>query len=100
MVNPSPTTSTERCDRSELPADQCGGRKHRPDGGQLHVEAAVARGTGHTYMPGSFPARYGGTCPECRERYEPGELITAQRFRSISSNTGRYAHVECAEEAS
>jgi hypothetical protein len=86
-----------RCDLSDLPADQCGCRKHRPGLSIVDVEPA---GTAHTYGYGNaFTAQYPGRCPECDERYEVGELIRAQQYKTVRSATGRYAHDDCAREA-
>lgn len=101
------TTTTQsdadgRCALSDLPVESCGCRKHRPDGGTLHVEPGNARsGGGHVYpLEYVQAARYPGKCPECQEWYQVGEMITPQRFKTIKTNTGRWAHQECAEEAS
>jgi hypothetical protein len=88
----------ERCELSELPVASCGCRKHRPDGGQIHVAPVTAR----TYQYGlttEVIAKFPGTCPECGDRYHVGELIAPQRDGG-GTGTGRWAHEECAREVS
>lgn len=95
------TPPPKRCELSDLPADQCGCRIHRPDGGQIHIDPAQdgrVRTAGHTYGP-SVTAGYPGRCPTCGDRYEVGEPIRPERFKTIDSGTGKWVHAECAEEA-
>lgn len=97
---PTPTLTApppEPCPLSDLPADQCGCRLHRPDGGTVAVEPASVRSYGYQ-LNTVIEARYPGTCQECGDRYEVGESITPQRHGG-GRVTGRWAHEECAKEA-
>jgi hypothetical protein len=103
MSTPKPAPEA-RCEVTELLVGQCGCR--------LHAGASGTRARGLTMEPyarrnGDSPiygppvvARYGGRCPECQERYEPGHTIRPQRFRTVDVGTGQWAHAECAEEQS
>lgn len=86
----------ERCDLSDLPVTSCGCRKHRPDGGQIHIEPAAVRAS-HSYGP-KVIAKYPGKCA-CGDRYEVGEAIRVEKFAN-GQGTGRWLHSECAEEPS
>lgn len=93
------TVRIERCALSDLPADQCGCVKHRPDGGAIAIEPVQSNRTaGHAYGP-EIQARHPGRCPECAERYEVGEPIRPERYKTVNAGTGRWLHTECAEEA-
>lgn len=41
----------------------------------------------------SFPARYPGLCPSCEERWQPGDLIRADR--TTSEGLPRWTHAVC-----
>jgi hypothetical protein len=88
----------KRCELSELPISTCGCRKHRPDGGQTHIEPASIR-TYRYVLTSTVNAKYPGTCPECGDRYEVGEPILPQPSGN-GQGTGRWAHEDCAREMS
>jgi hypothetical protein len=64
------------CDLSDLPESQCACRIHGPT---LSPEARIpSRPRSRRYAPPvAFPARYPGTCDECREDIEPGDQIVS-----------------------
>lgn len=91
------TQKPERCELSDLPADQCGCRKHRPGVSIIDVEERSYPGA--TYIFDLLvEAQYEGRCHECHTRIMLGEHIVPQRYRG--ENTGRWAHKECGREAS
>jgi hypothetical protein len=83
------------CELSDLPEESCGCRKHRP--GISVVDAEPTRTAGHAYGP-SIEAQYPGRCPACGERYEVGETIRGERFKTITGHTGKWLHAECVDE--
>lgn len=62
---------TARCERTELPADQCACPDHRGDP-QPRADATTAG-------LGWFDARYPGVCAECGEPFDVGTPITYDR---------------------
>ncbi len=57
---------TERCDTTDLLADQCGCPKHR--GGTAVVDEVKTVGQ-------PFEARFAGFCPACERPIHPGQEI-------------------------
>lgn len=100
MTVPLPRPGTERCELSDLPVDQCGCRKHRP--GVTVVDLAERHPPHpHTYEFGLIAeAQYESPCAAtgCGQWIRFGERIVPQRY--MGHGTGRWAHEECAREAS
>lgn len=64
-----------RCELSDLPIDQCACRIHGP---------------APEPPPRTFFAAWRGTCAECREEIEPGDLIRPSQLTG-----GPWIHEEC-----
>lgn len=45
----------------------------------------------------SIPARYPGLCPECGERWQPGDLIRGETSRDLRDKTVTWRHAVCPE---
>lgn len=45
----------------------------------------------------SIQARYGGECPECGERWQPGDLIRSER--TAPGNRNIWQHAACPADA-
>lgn len=69
-------TATERCETTELLADQCGCPKHR--GGRTHQEEAAADLARFYDRPGPwFAATRPGECSCCEVPFRAGKQIRA-----------------------
>jgi hypothetical protein len=86
----------ERCELSDLPADQCGCRVHRP--GQA-VDARPVQMAIVGFGP-AVAAQYRGMCGLCHDQIVPGEHIRRERLRPLGSSgvgtDGDWAHDQCA----
>lgn len=97
-------TAQDRCELTELLIEQCGCRLHAGAAGATargltaEVEPYARRNGDQPSYGAPIIARYGGRCPECQERYEPGDTIRPQRFKTTGNHTGTWVHTECAEE--